>query len=391
MNIIFIIIDALRPKNLSLFGYHKETDKNLKILSKESILFRNNFSSSNSTAPAVTSMLTGKYSRNHGIIHQLPYTKPEEINKFNEVTKFWFPEYLKNLGYETIAIDWIGMWFKKGFDYYGEGEEKEDYVEPLAPFRPAKEITDLAMEKMSQAQKPFFLLLHFWDTHFPFPNTKYSGEGDETDIENMLGSIKGEKQREYLRKRIIGKKLYSLQGMEEKYDLSIIDVDKEIGRIYDFLKSRNLFDDTILFVMGDHGTNLTEHEIYFSSSGLYDGSIHTPMITHFPGISAKEINGFVQNVDIIPSILDYLHLQTEEKFDGKSFLPLIINNIPIRDEIFSVDGLCEDIKTIRTKSKKIIISQNNFCNLCKGYHHQGVEEYDLEKDPEEKRNMTQEI
>lgn len=386
-NIIMIIIDAFRPKNLSLFGYSKETDENLKKIAKESFLFENHFSSSNSTAPAVTSILTGEYSESHGIIHQLPYTKSEEIEKFNQTNKFWLPSFLKEKGYETIAIDWIGLWFKKGFDYYGEGEEKENYTKPSAPFRSAKDITNLAIEKITQSKKPFFLFLHFWDTHFPFPHTKYKEQGKEQDIEKVLGNIKNLSQREYLRKRISGRNLYSIKGMIHKYDLAIKDIDKEIGRIYSFLKSRGLWDETIFIVMGDHGTNLTEHEIYFSSSGLYDDSIHTPLIAYFPRLGARKIEQFVQNVDIVPSILDYLGFQTEKKFDGNSFLRLIQNNFLIRKEVLSVDGLCEDIKSIRTKSRKLIIARNNFCNLCKAYHHEGKEEYDLEKDPGETKNV----
>ena len=60
-NVILIIIDALRPKNLSLFGSENEMDSNLKKIANEGLLFKNNFSSSNSTAPAVTSTLTGNY------------------------------------------------------------------------------------------------------------------------------------------------------------------------------------------------------------------------------------------------------------------------------------------------------------------------------------------
>lgn len=78
-NIVIIIVDALRPKNLSLFGYEKETDKNLRGIARESILFRKHFPCSNSTSPSLTSLFTGKYLSTHGILHQFPYTKQEEI------------------------------------------------------------------------------------------------------------------------------------------------------------------------------------------------------------------------------------------------------------------------------------------------------------------------
>lgn len=387
-NIIIILVDAFRIKNLSLYGYEKETDKNIKKIAKENLWFSNYFSASNSTAPALTSIFTGQYPPNHGIMHQLPYTKQEEIDKVQDV-KFWFPEYLKNKGYETICIDWIGLWFKKGFDYYGEGEDF-DLKKASAPFRPAKEMTDLAISKLQKNQetnRPFFLFMHMWDTHFPFPNTKYESQHTEEDFQKTLESIKEGSQREYLKKRIEGKKLYTIQDMINKYDSSIQNIDNEIGRIYDFLNQENLWEDTIFIVIGDHGTNLTEHEIYFSSSGLYEDCIHVPSIMHFPGLESKKITEFAQDVDILPSILDYIGLETENEFDGKSFLSLIKDNQPIRDKIFSFDGLCEDIKTVRTKNKKLIIAKDNFCNLCKAGHHEKVEEYDLEKDPQETRNI----
>jgi len=383
-NIIIILIDAFRRKNLSLYGYDKETDKNLKKIANENILFKQHFSASNCTAPALSSMFTGKYPYNNGIIHQLPYTKQEEIEKIKKA-KFWFPAYLKNKGYETIAIDWIGLWFRRGFDYYGEGEQ--DNLEKSSLFISANKMTELATSKIKQATKPFFLFMHFWDTHFPFPNTEYMAEGNEKDINKTLESIESKSQREYLKKRIEGKDLYTIQDMINKYDASIKNIDESIGILYNFLQKQNLWEETVFVVLGDHGTSLTEHGIYFTPSGLYDHSIHTPLIMHFPENEVQEVTEFVQNIDIIPTILDYLKLETEEEFDGKSFLSLIKNNQPIRDKIISVDGLCEDIKAVRTKNKKLIIAKDNFCNLCKASHHKEIEEYDLEKDPEEKNNI----
>ena len=206
-------------------------------------------------------------------------------------------------------------------------------------------------------------------------------------MKETLSSIKNEKERKYLELRIVNKGLYTLDSMKEKYDLSIKVVDEQIGKLYDFLKEQNLLNDSILFILGDHGMSLTEHEILFNPSGLYEDSIQSPLIMHFPGFEEKEINEFVQNIDIVPTILDILGLKIQEEFDGKSLIPLIKDNKPIRDKIFSYDGLCEDIVAVRTENKKLILAKDNFCNLCKGYHHEKFEEYDLEKDPEENKNI----
>lgn len=414
-NIVIIVIDAFRPKNLSLFGYDKENDKNIKKIAKESILFRKSFSTSNSTTPALNSIFTGLYPSSHGVVHQSPYTTEEEIDKFEKV-KFWLPSYLKSKGYNTIAIDWIGMWFKKGFDYYEEKEEKESNLRkfmniPLikklllhlpnwaykfgkglvktrasTPFVPCSESIGLAISKVKQAGSPFFLFVHLWDTHFPFPTTRYSGS-DEENVKEIIDSIKSLSQKEYVKKRITDINLNSIQDIINKYDLTIKNIDKEIGKFVKFLKKERLWENTIFIILGDHGDSITEHGIYFSHSGLYDESIHVPMIMHLPGIESKEINELVQNVDIIPTILEYLKDNTGEKFDGMSLVPLITKGEKTRDKVFSWDGLSADIKMIRTNDKKLIVAKNNTCNLCKSSHHKEIEEYNLLKDPQETRNV----
>jgi len=414
-NIVIIIVDALRPKNLSLYGYSKETDSNLKRIAQESLVFDNHFSASNSTAPSLTSLFTAKYPSHHGIIHQFPYTTEAELEQLKK-NKFWFPRFLQTKRYNTIAIDWLGMWFKKGFDYY---EEKKEVPKPFlnnpivkkillslpawayrlgkkmtkqrasTAFAPASQTMDLALTKIKESKKPFFLFMHFWDTHFPFPTVSYTGSSPK-DIDKVLETIPHASQREYFRKRIADIGLYSIVDMIGKYDASIALVDKQIGRLYDFLKKEELWEETVFLVLGDHGDNLTEHGIYFSHSGLFDESIHVPLVAHFPGISGgKRISGMIQNIDIIPSLLDYLDFtkETFEKIDGRSFIPLIKKGKEIRERVLLFDGLSKNIRGVRTKKRKLIIAKDNQCHLCKAHHHEAVEEYDLEKDPTEQKNV----
>ncbi len=418
-NIVLIIVDAFRTKNISLFGYEKETDKNIKRLAEESLVFKDFFSSSNSTAPSVMSIFTGRFPQHHGILHQFPYTTEEEIAKMKREKTFWLSSYLQSKGYETIGIDWIGMWFKEGFDYYKEKEEKpskkKDFfnipvikkallnlpnwaykfgkkvtkARASTQFCPAKETMDLAIEKLKEAKKPFFLFAHFWDTHFPFPTTKFK-ESEKNDISDVLSKIKDKSQKEYFKKRVTDINLNSTEDMIDKYDASITEVDKQIGKLHSFLKKNKLWEDTIFIVLGDHGTSLTEHGVYFSGSSLFDETIHVPFILHLPGIESKEINGFVQNVDIAPTILDYLNFNAEKSFDGISMLKLIKEGKQIRDKVFFVDGLALDIKGVRTANRKFIMAKHNTCNLCKAQHHKSFEEYDLKKDPQEEKNIYSE-
>lgn len=382
-----IIIDAFRPKNLSLFGYGKETDSNLKKIAKEGVVFKNFFSSSNATAPSLMSIFTGKFQNNHGVIHQFPYTTEEEIERMYRKRKFWLPFYLKSKGYETMAIDWIDMFFKDGFDYYKEREEWQGKAKSSAKFPPAEDTMNLAIFKIKEATRPFFLFVHFWDTHFPFPTIKYKGT-QKKDIDEILGEIKDKFQKEYFKKRVKGADIYSIEDMIGKYDAAIKEIDRQIGKLYKYLRNQNLWEETILVVLGDHGTNLTEHGIYFSSSSLFDETIHAPLIAHFPGFEAREISGFAQNVDIAPTILELIGEKAKsQQFDGRSMISLVKNNEEIRDKVFFFDGLCQNVKGMRTRSRKVIVAKDPKCNLCKSTHHREKEIYDLKKDPKEERNI----
>ena len=426
-NVIIVIVDAFRTKNVSLYGYDKVTDKNLSKMGSEGLVFKDFYSSSNATAPSLTSIFTGKYPSNHGIVHQFPYTAEEEFTKLEE-NKFWLPSFLKGKGYETIAVDWIGLFFKEGFDYY---EEKDDSVSMMkkfmnlpsvkkfllglpnwayafgkkmvktrasANFSPAKETMSLGISKIKEideqgSKKPFFLFMHFWDTHFPFPTTPFNGSGKD-DINEFLGKIENNSQREYFKKRVTDIGLKSVDDMIDKYDASITMVDKQIGRLVKYLKRNGKWDDTVLIVLGDHGTSLVDHKVYFSSSSLFDDTLHVPYVMHLPGYLGKGVGGFAQNVDITPTLLDYLGFSgnsdidegIKNEMDGKSLLRLI-NGGKIRDRVLFFDGLAGDIKGVRTFDRKLIVADRNQCNLCKSSHHESVEEYDLINDPREENNV----
>jgi len=415
-NIVIIIIDAFRAKNSSLFGYERETNKNLKILMKESFLFKQHFSVSNATLPSLTSLFTGKYPYNHGIIHSIPYTKQEEYDKLKKST-FWFPSYLKKKGYETIGIDWIGVWLKKGFDYYGGKEEEKSRVKEFirSPFIKkillgmpgwiyklgkkvvkarssrnfprADELIDLTISKVKESKKPFFLFVHYIDSHFPYLTMKNPKSTGKNDIKEVLKSIKSDSQREYVKKRIVDVGLNSTEDIKKKYDLAIRNTDEQLGRLMNFLKESKMWKDTIFIVLADHGVSLTEHGIYFSQAGLYDETIHVPLIMKIPGFKGGEIEELVQNIDIVPTIMDNMKWGKRKDFDGKSMLNLIKRNNPIRNKVLSFDGLAEDVKSVRTKKRKLILAKNGRCNLCKAKHHDGIEEYDLKKDPNELKNI----
>ena len=116
-NIIFIVIDALRPKNLGCYGYQKNISPNIDEISTEGLLFRDAYSTTNATDPSLTTIFSGRFCRSHGIMKHGALLQSEEVQNYLKTVPT-LPEILKHNGYKTFAIDWLGRWHTKGFDYY---------------------------------------------------------------------------------------------------------------------------------------------------------------------------------------------------------------------------------------------------------------------------------
>ncbi len=414
-NIIIIVLDEIRAKNLSLYGYHKEFDKNIKKIASESIVFNQYISDSNGSYPSATSLFTGKYAANHGIVNTFPYTPKEQIDKLRQ-TKFWLPLYLQKHGYDTYLISLIRAWFKKGFNYIQSDKQKDSYRrindnalikkaiklfpdwfyillkrltkrDQKSDFPAPGETLNLAIEKIKTAKKPFFMFIHIEDAHYPWATTKTPKLKNSLSRREIIRRIKSKEQKKYVQRRMFNTNAESFEEVEAKYNKSIELVDNDLARLHSFLKKEKLWDNTILILLGDHGLSISEHQIHIHHAGLYDETTHVPLIMHIPGMKHKVIDELVQNVDIAPTLLDILKEKRSVDVDGKSIIQLIKTGKPIRDKAFSFDSSAIKRWAVRTKEKKIIFSPNKNCLACKAEHGEHVEEYDLINDPRELKNI----
>ncbi len=415
-NIIFIITDEVRAKNLSLYGYLHEFDPNIKKIASESVVFTQNISPSNGSWPSSTSLFTGKYPANHGIMRSMPYTTIDEINDLRK-NKFWLPLNLQKIGYDTYLLSGLKAWFKKGFNYVKSAEKAKDSYRKInnnvvirkiiklfpdwlymtlknltkrdqkLDFPKRGEMLSLAISKIKDAKKPFFIFIHFEDAHYPWATTPTPKINNGKSRRSVVKKISFQSQKKYAQRRLFNLSADSFEEVESKYNNAIKMLDDDIGKLYSYLKEQNLWDNTIFVLMGDHGLSVAEHEIYIHHSGLYDETIRVPLIMHIPGLKPKVVNELVQNVDIAPTILELLK-EKKVECDGRSLLGLIKTGKPIRDKAFSFDGCSNNRWCARTKERKIIFSNSKYCLACKSDHCEEIEEYDLVNDPNETNNIN---
>ena len=71
-----------------------------------------------------------------------------------------------------------------------------------------------------------------------------------------------------------------------QYDGAIAYMDACIQTLFNALETRGVLDETIVIINGDHGETLYDHECWFDHHGIYDVTLHVPLIIRYPGSCA---------------------------------------------------------------------------------------------------------
>jgi arylsulfatase A-like enzyme len=115
-------------------------------------------------------------------------------------------------------------------------------------------------------------------------------------------------------------------------------IDSQIGRVLEALSENGLDDETIVIFTSDHGDMVGAHGSIFKIGTAYEELARVPFIMRAPGITApgSVIDGLVSNIDIMPTLLDLLGLDTQSDMHGRSFKALLSGaSDTFRDRIFS--------------------------------------------------------
>ncbi len=412
-NVIVIVIDALRAGNLGCYGAAGDASPVLDRLARDGLLFEDAFCTWNTTDQSLTTILTGCYPRTHGIVHHGDAVTNEDVEAFKSGGARLLAERLGEAGCRTLAVDWMGRWFRWGFDSYGypppagffnrlrlyarymfdhlsifrcyaghggegDGSLVEDvrgvistflFTRHLAEIQDAAQMTDAGLELLDeQGEGPFFLFLHYWDVHTPYHAPRRFRSYRGTD---------------------------PVRELRDRYEGAVRYVDQQIGRLLRGLHRRGRLDDTLFIVTSDHGESHTEHGIFFDHHGLYEPTIRVPLIVRYPGLlpRGRRVRGFVQHVDLVPTIMELVGQEwAGDAVDGVSLLPLIAGSeSSVRPHVYCEESYVQRKRALRDGRYKYIraVDGEGYCRYCHKVHG-GVEElYDLRQDPGEGRNLAE--
>jgi arylsulfatase A-like enzyme/Flp pilus assembly protein TadD len=282
-NVVLISIDTCRADHLSCYGFGRKTTPTVDVIAGEGILFKNAYSPIPLTLPAHSSMLTGTYPPYHKVHDNLNY----QLGGSN-VT---LAEILREHGYATGAVISAYVLYPQfgidqGFDSYNS-----EFVEPIVAGsnrdteRRAGEASRFACSYLEENRnEPFFLFLHYYDPHTDYePPEPFASE-------------------------------YS----DDLYSGEIAYTDHCIAQVINKLKSLDLYDSTLIIIVGDHGEGLGEHSEAEHGYYIYQCTARVPFIIRLPGYrKPKKIDDVISLVDVVPTILGYLGIPIPSHIQGK--------------------------------------------------------------------------
>lgn len=343
-------------------------------------------SSSSWTTPGLLSVLTGLYAPTHAVDVRGKSLRP------NTTT---MATLLQKAGYAVPDILYLSS-----IPNYQNLGLTNSYADRDKYLPNGDEVLFRALE--AYRDSTFFLYYHYRNLHLPYKPSEayerlYTPEGfDRSDfvrdkVETVQTNVtipKGtvrfdEKDREW----ILG-----------LYDGQIREMDETLFKpLVAKLKTLGLYENTLVIVTADHGEELLEHGFIGHPStsfigSAYDELLHIPLIMSYPnGLPINvRVGQQVQNVDILPTVLELLELPIPETLQGRSLMPLILGTSDVELPAFTEttpggyqatpEMMKTRIRAMRTSDWKLIHT-----------HGPGVDTYELynlKDDPKEYDNVV---
>lgn len=348
MNLLFVFADQWRA---GAMGYAKEDPvktPNMDKFCKESTYCDHTFSTFPVCSPHRASLMTGKYPLSSGFFTNCKKglslrLKDEEI---------CVGQMLKKSGYETA---YIGKWHldepeqnicefpksgardwdaytppgvrRHGFDYWYSYGTYDMHLSPhywhdsdemikVNKWSPEHE-TDKAIEYLSKIRdksKPFGMYIS-WNP----PHSVYSEVPDE--YLKLYDNVE-------LKENVIFENIHHHTGenaaMSEEelrlttkqYYAAITSLDKQFGRLIDYLKENDLYEDTLIILSADHGDMMGSHGL-MGKHVWYEESIKIPFVVHLPGNKNKRCSTCMGSQDMMPTVLGLLGCAIPDTVEGE--------------------------------------------------------------------------
>lgn len=423
-NILFITFDALTARDMSLYGFNKETTPFMSRWAQSATVFTRLEGAANYTAPTTATLMTGKrvwthrrFQSNagapvHSATESLPFVLINNgyfnmafvANSIASVQELGMSESFSVApgSYEFISparlFGYIHKYLYKGFgakiklndwilyeDFILDMVTPDPYIkEPYRSEFPIEKVFDRFQEEMKgTVQEPYFAWNHVFPPHFPYlppdeeaglfdPSTRYTSYGDQFKL---------------VRPRYFPKEhQHDADILRSRYDEFIRYCDGQFKSLIEEMESRGELKNTVIIVSSDHGESFSHG--YFTHGGpyLFEQMTHLPLIIKVPGqTEGNVIDTLVGQADIPATILDLAGIPVPSWMEGRSLVPLFRKGKIEPRPVFSMN-LNKNPSRERITKGSIAVWEGDY----KLIHYLGKKQsllFNLKEDPGELHNL----
>jgi len=438
-NILIIVFDAMSAKNLSVYGYKRNTAPNLERFAERATVYNAHYSAGTFTVPGTASLLTGLYPWTHraineagliarnvtdrnvfrligkqyhrlafsqnlwpnyffgqfqedideilpaGSFSQMDYVFGEKFNKDVLTTQRAFDDFLfrRDTPPKSLIVSLAERIFlRRAITHTNQGgypnglPQLNDY--PLYFRLPS--VFDGVMSTIKSLKPASFSYFHFFPPHDPYNPSKQfyrtfdDGWSPVTKPVHPLGD------------RWPSERMYNFR---RAYDEYIATLDKEFGRLLDFLESTGVFETSYVVVTSDHGEMLERGEQGHTSPLLYEPGIRIPLMISYPGQrSRQDVYSPTISVDVVPTLAHLTGNLIPDWREGE-LLPLMGGQELPNRSIFALYALKNPAYSQLSRVTLAMRKGNYKLIFYRGYYYEGdkFELYDLQNDPEELNDL----
>ena len=410
MNVVVLVSDDHRWDGLGVAGNEEIHTPHLDRMANEGVRFSNAYVTTSICMTSRASILTGQYMSLHGI---------DRFGKqlSNEAFAKTYPALLRKAGYWTgfVGKYGVGSIRNDDFDFARAYEGVHWYDDPNEPGgrihvteRNARDSLDFLRERPQD--RPFCLSVSYFAPHAEDRHEKqylpqewsaeYYEDGtipltwmvplvDETALERLPWFLSQDSNEGRVR---YGWRFNTEEQYQRKmtdYFRLITEVDEAVGRLIDELKEQGVYENTLIFFMGDNG-------YFYGERGLagkwypYEESIRVPLLVHDPRLPESERgvvrDEMVLNIDLAPAIVAAAGLPSPGVMQGKDLARLYLGDTPPawREEFFYEHPTITNKDRIPT-SEAVVRLDVKYAQWPEFEHEQL---FDLTEDPYEIENLA---
>ncbi len=354
---------------------------NIDKLAASGVIFERAYAATPICAASRASLLTGLYPQTNGSVALDHEAFIQSV--VNERSIKTVAHYLQAGGYNTFYV---------GKSHFGQPMEF-GFLKGKSQFDPTgdRNFNDVLgfLDDSLISERPFFLQLDLGQPHVPLkPEQKWLDLYAEDEIKLDPNFRQSPDSLSIYNQGLPGQLYFANYDYRDNYKnlpsgpprvadtmrmfikayyAMISQMDHQIGKFIDDLKSRGLWDNTVLIFLSDNGYFLGNHGLG-NKINMMEESVRIPMFMHWDGIarSGRRVPEIVSSVDILPTVLELAGLDAPTGLQGRSLVPFLTTSLSeplhhfVASECTGVGGsLGIGHRMVVTKSWKYILSDIN--------------------------------